>query len=339
MAYRYHRANEPIVTLPANPRWDENPLGDSGWQFRYQSLRHVLDLFTAWRVTGKSAYRDRALFLLKDWYTDNPRYRAPSIWSWNDHSTALRAVVFACAADLTPMTDWLHDALVLHGRTLADPSFYRYESNHALNQAIGLLELARVLKRPVWRDLAGDRINALIPASIDVEGVTNEQAVAYQLYNYRRYRVAAQRMLAVGLTPSPTFARLDLMPTFLAHATLPNGRYEMIGDTGGSTAAVIRGTWAEFAATKGASGPKPTSSVAHYAAGYLFATHRMGGDTAGTGRDLYDAEMGSAPRLSRPCGWTQPDACGLWIPPAGRSGAVLQHAEPMASVLREPSCP
>lgn len=70
---------------------------------------------------------------------------------------------------------------------------------------------------------------------------------------------------------SPAFARVDLMPGFLAHATLPNGEYEMLGDTSGTRAQPIPGTTAEFAATGGASGPKPAKTVAVYRAGFLFS--------------------------------------------------------------------
>jgi hypothetical protein len=61
------------------------------------------------------------------------------------------------------------------------------------------------------------------------------------------------------------------MPAFLGHATLPNGEYEMIGDTPQFAARSIPGSAAEFAATKGASGTKPPSTVAAYRAGWLFA--------------------------------------------------------------------
>ena len=71
------------------------------------------------------------------------------------------SLVLACAADLTPMTSWLHAALVLHGATLADPAFYVKQGNHALTQAIGLLEIGRVLARSDWMTLAASRINAL----------------------------------------------------------------------------------------------------------------------------------------------------------------------------------
>jgi hypothetical protein len=276
MANRYRLGAQPVVSLPSDPAWDEDPLGDANWQFQLHAMRYVLDLFTATRLTDDRAYRDRALFLLHDWTRDNPRRSAASIWAWNDHSTALRAVVLACAADLTPMTGWLHDALVLHGATLADDTFYRHEGNHALNQAIGLLEVARVLDRTDWRDLAGRRINDLIVASVDAEGVSNEQSVGYEDYNYHRYREAEARLRVAGLTPSPAFARVDLMPAFLAQATLPNGTYEQIGDTSSWRADDIVGTAAEFAATGGASGPKPASIVSRYAAGYLFARSGWG---------------------------------------------------------------
>ena len=45
------------------------------------------------------------------------------------------------------------------------------------------------------------------------------------------------------------------MPAFLALATFPDGTYEALGDTDPTKASVIPGTVAEYAATKGASGP------------------------------------------------------------------------------------
>src|SRR5262249_30202959 len=157
-------------------------------------------------------YRDRAIAIIRDWIHDNPRHGSPTIWSWNDHSTAFRGIVLSCTADMTGMTTWLRSALLLHGATLADPSFYRYVGNHALNQDIGLLEVGRVLRRSDWMSLAASRINTLLAGSVDAEGVTNEQSVFYQLYNYLRYTRARERLLAVGLTPGSAFLRVRLMP-------------------------------------------------------------------------------------------------------------------------------
>jgi hypothetical protein len=295
MANRYLLPSHPIVTLPANPTWRENPLHDANWQFQYQAMRYVLDLFSAWKSTGVTAYRDRALFLLHDWAASSPRSNPPSAYSWNDHSTALRATVYACAADLTPMTTWLRNALVLHGQTLADPSFYVGIGNHALNQSIGLLEVGRVLGRRDWMTLARDRINRLVLRSVDEQGVTNEQSTFYQAYNYSRYRVAQARLLAVGLAPGSGFARVALMPNFLATSALPNGEYEMIGDTEADPIPGYRGTWTEFVATKGASGPMPPT-VATYADGYQFGRTGWGARRAFADETYMSIRWGAAPR-------------------------------------------
>jgi hypothetical protein len=294
LANAYLLRPHPIVTLPADPTWAENPLHDDNWQFQYNSLRYVLDLLAAAGLTGNVAYQDRAVFLLQDWAADNPRVGSPTVWSWNDHSTALRAVVLACTADLLGMTPWLQAALILHGQTLADPAFYVRVGNHALNQAVGLLEVGRVLGRADWVTLAGSRINTLIQASVDSQGMTNEQSMGYEYYNYLRYNLARQRMLTTGLAPSAAFARLDLMPKVLAMATLGNGELDMIGDTGRGGAS-IPGTWAEYAASQGASGPKPTATIARYNAGYLFVHSGWGERRAEVDETTLATKWGPAP--------------------------------------------
>jgi hypothetical protein len=295
MARGYRLTTWPLVTLPADLKWTEDPFHDTNWQFQFHSMRYVLDLFTASRMTGNPAYRDRGLALLREWARDNPRIGAPSIWSWNDHSTALRAVVLACAADLSPMTSWLHDTLAVHGATLADPAFYVKQGNHALNQAIGLLEIGRVLKRSDWVTLAASRINSLLLVSVDAEGVTNEQSVGYEYYNYVRYSLAKARLVAVGQTPSSAFARVALMPAFMAQATLPNGRNEMIGDTADHQTPSIPGTDTVYAASRGTEGTKPTRVIAKYAAGYLFVRSGWGGKRSPANETFLSAKWGAGP--------------------------------------------
>jgi hypothetical protein len=168
--------------------------------------------------------------------------------------------------------------LLLHGQTLADPEFYVQHGNHALNQNIGLLDVGCVLDRTDWMSLAARRIDALLVESVDEVGVTVEQSVEYQAYNYLRYTMARGRLEACGQPVSPAFTRVARMPEFLAHATLPNGEYVLIGDTDVRPAEAIVGTAAEFAATRGASGPKPDSAVVHYDAGYLFLRTGWGED-------------------------------------------------------------
>ena len=275
---RYTLANFPTVTLPSNPTWKENPLKQVNWLFNYHSLRFVWALTTAWSQTGERRYLDRATFLLYDWQRDNPRVGAPSVWSWNDHATAWRAMVYVCAAEILPHSTWLMRTLRIHGETLADPSFYRAEGNHALNQDIALLEVGNALGRSDWMRLAATRVSALVTNSVDASGVINEQSVYYQLYNYQRYNAARKRLQQLGQPIGSGFARIDLMPGFLAHATYPDGRYVPLGDTEMNRATAIAGTWAQYAATQGASGPQPSTTSRLYGAGYAFVRTGWGED-------------------------------------------------------------
>lgn len=102
-------------------------------------------------------------------------------------------------------------------------------------------------------------------------------------------------MRAVGLTPGAGFARVDRMPTFLAQATIPSGSYALIGDTSAWPADAIAGTDAEYAATGGARGPKPATTIARYAAGYLFARSGWGEQRAAADETFFSVKWGRGP--------------------------------------------
>jgi hypothetical protein len=260
----------PAVRLRYPLSWTEDPFGSANWRFQFQSLTWVLPLIKAWEITGVTEYRDRAMSLVRSWVRHNPQDDPASDDSWDDHATAWRAITLVCIAQAVSPGPSLRKSMQLHGTTLADPSFYVGRGNHALDQSLGLLAIGCFLDRMPWQGVAEDRINALIEDSVDAQGVTNEQAVWYQLYNYQRYRQAARRLTDCGRTVGPAFERLPRMARLLAHATAPDGKYIMIGDTLDQAAIPIRGTIAEFAATRGARGPRPTSTIAIFRAGYVF---------------------------------------------------------------------
>jgi heparinase II/III-like protein len=297
LANRYTLWPHPTVTLPSSLTWREDPLGDDNWKFQFHTLRFVRYLMATWGSTALVKYRDRAANLMWDWWRDNPRSNPASPWSWNDHSTAWRAMMYACFYRALGSPTWARSALLTHGSALASPSFYVWHGNHALNQSIGLLDVACLLGRSDWKSLAAQRLSTLIGESIDVQGVTNEQAVGYQLYNYNRYNAARSRLLACGQPVPSSFARLSRMPLFLAHATLPNGHYEMLGDTDDGPAQPIRGTPAEFAATLGTAGPKPSSELAVYTAGFAFGRSGWGETRPFTDEVSFALRFGPARRF------------------------------------------
>ena len=85
------------------------------------------------------------------------------------------------------------------------------------------------------------------------------------------------------------------MPRFLAESALPNGQYEMIGDTEADRIPSFPGTWTEFVATKGASGPTP-STLAAYTDGYQFARTGWGVRRAFADQTYTSLRWGPAPR-------------------------------------------
>lgn len=291
LANNYQFSPHQMVLLSDDPDWSENPLDDNNWMFQYHTLRWSRSLLVKWQETGDEAYLDRFRFLLSDWYRDNPATDPPSSFSWNDHSTAWRATVFACGSEFID-EPWIEDALNLHGETLADPDFYVNRGNHAFNQAIGLLAVGCRLGNEEWTELASQRIGELVSRSIDQQGVTNEQAVEYQLYNRSLYVNAAGWFDACDLKAPSSLGRVDEMYDLLVHATMPNGEYVMIGDTGRRSAEAYSSSEAEFTASGGESGTQPESTSAVFDAGYFFTRTGWGEDRAFSDEIYMSARFG-----------------------------------------------
>lgn len=297
MAGRYKLGDHPLVTLGLRLKWSEDPLHDRNWRERLQMLRFPMALMIEWRDTGDRRYLDRALALVRSWIAHNPRSDPASAYSWGDHATAWRTMTLVCIARMLPRTRWLVRAITTHGAVLADPGFYVGWGNHALNQAIGLLDAGCYLGRRAWQRLAAQRIGRLVAGNIDPQGVSNEQSIRYDLYDYLRYTAARDHLLACGYGVPRGFERVLRTPSFLAHATRPDGRYETLGDTTDRFAHSIAGTPAQFAATSGTKGPKPSAEVAIFRRGYAFGRTGWGEDRPFADEGFFSLSFGPGMRL------------------------------------------
>jgi hypothetical protein len=292
MADRYKLGNHPLVKLRHDLTWAEDPLHDVNWRERFQMLRFVMALMIEWKDSGSRSYRDRAIALVRSWIARNPRSHPASRYSWGDHATAWRTMTLVCMARMLPRTQWLVEAIRIHGAVLADPGFYVGWGNHGLNQAIGLLDAGCYLGRTDWAALAAHRIGRLVADNIDTQGVSNEQAIRYDLYDYVRFTAARDHLLACGYRVPPDFERVLRMPDFLAQATRPDGRYETIGDTTDRPATPIAGTPAQFTATLGKLGPKPSAEVAIFRRAYAFGRTGWGEDRSYTDEAFFSLSFG-----------------------------------------------
>jgi hypothetical protein len=284
----------PAWRMPLDPTWREDPFDNTAWLVRYQSLRYVEHLFASWCATGTGSVFDRAAFLLRDWYRDNPQ-GAAGPKAWYNMSVGWRTMVYARAGRIMSRPAWLTEAIKVHGRWLVNN--YGGVGNHALNTNRGLLAAGCFLRRNDWIDLAASRINTLLKASVDREGITNEQSVGYQQYNYILYTRARAELLACG-RPEPTaFGRVRLMPAMLAHATLPNGEYELLGDTLAKEAKLFPGTPTEFTASRGTLGAPPDSKKVVYGAGFAFDRSGWGTERPYADELVFTLRFGPGRRL------------------------------------------
>jgi hypothetical protein len=206
-------------------------------------------------------------------------------------------MTMVCVARMVPRQAWLDRAISTHGAVLADPRFYVGRGNHALNQAIGLLDAGCYLHRKGWQRLAAQRIGRLVTRSISSQGVSNEQSIRYDLYDYMRFMAARDHLRACGQPVPGGFARVQRMPTFLAHATRPDGRYETLGDTSDRFATAIAGTPAEYAASRGQRGRKPSTEIAVFQRGYAFGRTGWGEDRRFRDEAFFSLSFGSGMQI------------------------------------------
>ena len=284
MADRYRLGQHPPVKLPHRLTWREDPLGDRQWRQKFHQLRYVMALMYQSQATGQARYRKRGLEIVRSWLAANPRGSAASDSAWKDQVTAWRAMTLVCIARMVKPKAWLNQAIARHGAVLADPGFYVGGGNHALNQSFGLLDVGCYLRRTDWQRLARNRLDRYARASVDDQGVSDEQAIKYDSYVYQRLMRARDHLLDCGLSVPKGFARARRIPSFLAQATRPDGHWESIGDSDDTASVPIRGTDSEFTATLGELGTKPSRTIAIYRRGYAFGRTGWGD----RGRDFED---------------------------------------------------
>jgi hypothetical protein len=253
--------------------WAENPYKNNNWVFNMNTLRWLDPLRRAAQdpeaeisADERDAMLDLYEDLIHDWVSNNPFSTPRSAYAWNDMAVGVRSIELVCASTVidenAPDNLWLKKAIQAHAKSLMDPKQYRVVGNHALHQNMGLLALGCHTDTAAWKDLAVTRGTTLLKRSVDSQGVSDEGSILYQELNHRWYSELKKRLEICGIVPDPHFGNLDLMPNMLAQATQPDGTVVAWGDTSAKQRARnVPGTVAEYAATLGKTGPKPTTPL------------------------------------------------------------------------------
>lgn len=266
--------------LAPNPTWRPVSSLDSSGKGHMHSLHYLLPLLRRGVRTGDTAMVNRFYAVLKDWAKDNRPGAASSRYAWGPPIyEGFRALVLVCAAaGPKGQAPWLLKSLALHGTMLSAASRYEGANNASLHQSMGLYALGEALGRPRWRDIAIARESALVDRLVHPDGSDEEGALSYAVNNYRWFRQAAERLRRGGDAPPANFARVDLIPSFIARATRPDGKIEALGDTSpvALKPTAWAGTAAEFAANNGAVGAAPTDVFSAFSGGYVFGRSGWG---------------------------------------------------------------
>jgi hypothetical protein len=273
----------PSWRLPADLTWGENPFREINWSAQLHMLRWI-DPLRRLADAGDARGVDLWVRTVRSWVACNPPGRGRAQYAWGDMVEAVRAMVMCFGLPMLSEHARDHLDVVLtsirqHGEWLLDPARIRL-GNHALQQHQGLLVIGAVLQEDGWVDLAVQRMVAMLGSAYDEEGINEEGAVQYHQINYMWWQLAKLRVeLARGQAPDE-FARIEEAPVGLAHATRPDGTYELIGDTEVYPLRGIPHPAVTWVATGGVSGAPPPDRVKVYRSGYVFG--RSGWGDAGT---------------------------------------------------------
>lgn len=220
--------------------------------------------------------------IIMDFFENNPQSGPSFSRAWDGHAVALRAGVLIDLYDISLSGDYLSPLLKKHLDFLFLEENFQGHWNHGIDQSIALIKLGKCLDEKPAIDVGVARLCESLSILVDEEGVSIEQAIHYQLYNYKQVIRSVDIIKAV-CDDQNILSMLDgllnkqeLMGSFLAHATKPDGSYFEIGDTPFQRAEIIDHKEADYAANLGEVGQAPKERYKVYQAGYIFGHSQWG---------------------------------------------------------------
>ncbi|MFJ4029182.1 heparinase II/III family protein [Paenarthrobacter sp. NPDC089989] len=302
------------LTMRPHPTWDfeddidwkSDPFGQRNWQAQLHMLRW-LEPVRRVALDGDPVAREFWLKTCKSWIQANPpldpKLRDPDgnlvSYAWSDMVEALRAMVLTFGLPLVAEGEdlWLADSIHEHGSWLADAKHLGH-SNHALHQHQALFVVGSVFGNGDWTELAVERLASLFEQNYDDQGVNVEGAIGYHKNNLLWWEQAFKRLDAEGIQRPESAARLELAYLELAHATKPDGTFELIGDTEATTPGALSSPELDYVKSEGATGQPPAELTKIYNQGYVFGRSGWGDHERAFDKEtFYSLSFGKADRV------------------------------------------
>ena len=287
--------------MPVTLNWGANPFGEANWVAQFHMLRWIDPLRRRAEI-GETQHLDTWVHIARSWIEDNPPGRGKASYSWADMVEAARAVTFCLALPLLDQhrpefVPTLLRSIAEHGEWLADEAHIR-TGNHALQQHQGLLVIGAVLERDDWIDLSIERCREMLRSSYDSQGLNEEGAVQYHQINYGWWNTLAQRVNVIRGSVPPEFDLVKRAPLAMAHATRPDGTYELIGDTEVFSPRGVGHPATDYVSSNGRRGAAPRDSAVVYQSGYVFGRSTWGNtETEFSEADFYSLRFGPQNRI------------------------------------------
>lgn len=283
----------PVWKIPSGFDWSEDPFGQRNWMAQLHMLRWLDPLR---RSAARGHGEDMALWEqhVKSWIAMNPQSSPANRWPWSDMVDAMRAHTLLLGLPYVHDAGWLLDTLEEHAEYLSNENNLGH-ANHALHQHVSLVLLGSALGSASWTDLGVERMKGYFAQAFDEEGVNEEGAIGYWDLNYRWSRAIEERLVREGIAADFVSSSLEKTALSLAHATRPDGKYEVIGDTAPGGPGPLDSPYTEYVSTAGSLGTPPPELTKVYASGYVFG--RSGwGETSRAMRDetFYSLRFGRA---------------------------------------------
>jgi hypothetical protein len=296
----------PTWEIPGTLNWKADPFGQRNWQAQLHMLRW-LEPVRRVALDGDQAARDFWLQTCASWVAANPpsdpkeRDAQGNLvsYAWADMVEALRAMVLTFGLPLIGegQDQWLVDSIHQHGSWIADAKHLGH-SNHALHQHQALFVVGSVLGKSEWAQLATQRLTSLFEDNYDEQGVNVEGAIGYHKNNLVWWEEAFKRLDVEGIARPNSADRLSLAYLELAHATKPDGTFELIGDTEASTPGALASPELDYVKSEGAAGQPPAELTKIYSQGYIFGRSGWGDHERDFKKEtFYSLSFGKANRV------------------------------------------
>ncbi len=249
------RSPDKLVELPDNLTWSEDPFNDRNWEYWFHSWNFTNCLLDGYTAFQDSWYLDRLKWLVTDWWQDNYKPNFPSLFSWNDLSTAnrlhetLRIFEFLRRQNELDIafTQVVLRAIYWHSRILAEEKpLYIKNHNHGMVQSRILFESSQIMSEFLlssdWEKAGRERLKNENDFALTSNGVQKENSPSY--HRWVTVFVANSNNFVEHYTGKPIVNNSKQLQEgglrFLTVITKPDGTLPVLGDTIKGTSPRVR---------------------------------------------------------------------------------------------------